>query len=121
MRKGEIILRPNESIPIMRRVKITRRALKHLIESRVSQKNEWIEISYLLGKIGKVIQSPQMKINNPNQSHYPKSIILATFYSDKNIAVVVVVDKNHRRVITAYFAKKSSFIKLAKIQYPDRR
>jgi hypothetical protein len=114
MKKGEKIANPQEIILVTRVARVTRRSLKHFIESRVEQGNSWDEIDYLLEKVGEIIKNPQLEILNPNQRNYPGSFLLGNFYVDKKKAVIVVLDREGgiRNIVTLYFAKKAYFFRL---------
>lgn len=118
MKKGKMIAFPRETIFISHVARITRRALKHFVESRVAQGNSWDDIEYLLKKVSEITESPQLKIKNPNQRNNPGSLLLGTFYADRKLAVIVILDQRNvvPEVVSLYFTKKAAFLKLLKRQ-----
>jgi hypothetical protein len=118
MKKGEIIASPQETISVSRVARVTRRALKHFIESRVAQGNSWDDIDYLLKKVGEITENPQLNIKNTNQHNYPGSLLLGNFYADRKLAAMVVLDQGNAvpEVVSLYFTKKAAFLKLLKRQ-----
>lgn len=114
MKKGEKIANPQETVPVSRTARFTKRSLKHFVESRVAQGNTWDDIRYLLEKVGEVTENPQLRIRNPNQNNYPGSFLAGNFYEDKKRAVIVVLDKGtgSQDVVSLYFTKKADFFKL---------
>ena len=113
MKKGEMIVCPGEVVAVSPGAWITRKALKHLIESRITQKNSWEDICYLLDKVEEVIREPRLTMKNPNQERYPGSLLLANFYEGKKLAVAVILEGGSPGyIITAYFIKKTAFKKL---------
>ncbi len=116
MNVGELISDPNEKILFTSDTEMSRRALKHFVESRTKQGLSKEEILYLLDKAPQVIRDPELNMPNASRS-YPNSFLLGRFYENKNKAVMVVLDFKGeiKEIISLHFKNKSDFKNLLEL------
>ena len=107
LEKGAIIKNPEESFEF-HDARLTRRQIKHIVESRIKEGRAAPEIKDTLLRALETIKSPTLEFSNPSQD-YPGSIVRAKLFIDINKSVIVVLDKKggHTRDVITIFSKKS--------------
>ncbi len=106
MAAGVHITNPSEKIPI-ENYSISRRALKHFIESRTEQS---ADIDNAIKNLKDTVQKPEINIINLNQS-YLNSRLLGREIQNDTKALMIVVDSNNE-IVSIHYKKIKQFAKI---------
>lgn len=113
MDRGAKIQNPTEKIFITEQTPISRRAIKHIVESRMKDGLKTDQIDHLFKKAPETILFPEIEYLN-KQEKYPGSIIRGKFDNTTQQGIMVLLDKENgsiRDIITLYGKEAKQFFK----------
>ncbi len=111
--KGHRISHPNIKMFIDDAVRISRRAIKHIVEERRDDTYTIAQIQGMFTKILETVHNPDFSISNNNKK-YPGSFMTVKSYQKLNNMLVVVQNKNSSGVaiITVFFRQYRHYKKM---------
>lgn len=110
MAKGVEVNDNAKTISLAEGVSVSRKALKHIVESRKVDGMSGEDIKTLVAKVPEVLKSPDLNIPSPNNEKYQLSTKL---YPQENKATIVVhePDGTIENVVTAYYKNQKKYKK----------
>ncbi|OGH68925.1 MAG: hypothetical protein A3I29_00480 [Candidatus Magasanikbacteria bacterium RIFCSPLOWO2_02_FULL_44_11] len=116
LKPGEIIKNPDVYLLITEKTRISRRAIKHIVETRKLDGLSKERIGYLFYMTPETIRYPEIDYENPNQKKYPGSKLLGKFDEASNQGILVIIDKGEhvKDIINIFGRKAKKYFKLIK-------
>ncbi len=110
---GFLIAQPDMSLFLAPGIVVSRRTIKHIVESRKKDGYDSTDLKQMFSRIPETFMFPDVSVPNTNQTH-PGSSIVAKLYPEERQALLVVrlSHDSDVRVISAYYRSQKRFEKL---------